>query len=287
MKVEQFLADEYLKLYPEEASKFLEKLPPGDCVAILEDMDPQTAAEVLRGMASWVVQYCIATMPSRQAANILSHFSMPVCALFLRRIDAEVRQKILVNMKRAESRKLEQLISFPETTAGGLMNVLAPTLPVDTTVNQALSHLRELKHRVYSYLYIVDRERRYAGYTAIWQLFHAERSDTLDSIMHNDRNPMSPNASQQSLLNHPGWSVSDELPVVDANGFFLGAIQHRSIRASTDLKGHADSSEPTLTAVLELGQLYATAMHGIVQSLTTPPDTENVSTQSTTGGNYG
>ena len=287
MKVEKILADEYLKLYPEEASKFLEKLPPGDCVAIVEEMDSQTAAEVLRGMASWVVQYCIATMPSSQAATILSHFPLPVCALFLRRIDAEIRQKILVNMKRAESRKLEQIISFPESTAGGLMNVLAPTLPVDTTVDQALAHLRELKHRVYSYLYIVDRKRRYAGYTAIWQLFHADRSDTLNSIMHADRNPMSPHAGQQSLLNHPGWAVSDELPVVDAHGFFLGAIQHRSIRSTMELKGHAEFSEPTLTAVLELGQLYATAMHGIVQSLTSPPDTENISTQSTTGGSHG
>ena len=287
MKVEKLLADEYLKLYPEEASKFLEKLPPGDCVAILVDMDPQTASEVLRGMASWVVQYCIATIPGSHAANILSQFPIPVCALFLRRIDGDIRQKILDNMKPADSRKLEQLIRFPEHTAGGLMNVLAPTLPVDTTVDQALTHLRELKHRVYSYLYIVDRERLYAGYTAIWQLFNADRSNTLDSIMQNDRNPMSPHAGRQSLLNHPGWTVSDELPVVDAQGYFLGAIQHRSIRATADEKSQTETSEPTLTAILELGQLYATAMHGIVQSLTTPPDSENVSTRSTTGGNHG
>jgi Mg/Co/Ni transporter MgtE len=103
----------------------------------------------------------------------------------------EDRSEQLLNlMEKDEAEDVRKLLTFPEESAGGIMNTEFVTLPVDLTAGQAITRIRETANEAETiyYIYVTDEAEHLLGVFSLRQLvlanpkqhikdFHGNASD--------------------------------------------------------------------------------------------------------------
>src|SRR5690606_35590629 len=90
----------------------------------------------------------------------------------------QVIEEVLKSMDRENRERLEQVLSFPDGSAGRLMNPDVVTVRADTTVDVVLRYLRlrgELPEHI-DHLFVVSRRHQYLGRVALTTLLTHEPS---------------------------------------------------------------------------------------------------------------
>lgn len=243
----------------DEVTRFVSALPPRDSAALLERMAPHGAAAVLEALAGSL------------SAGILEALDLDVAARLARRLDEEPRRTVLEHVSPAVARTLGTLLRFPENTAGALMDPGVLALPDDLPVRDALRRVREASEYAQYNLYVVDREQRLVGVLNLRELLHARPRDRLVEVMIREPMRFEAHADLATIVHHPAWRDMRAVPVVDAQGGYLGAVRYRVVRQIEDklLGRHVHDEGPTSEA---LGQVFAAGISGLVDALTGPAE---------------
>ena len=170
--------------------------------SLLEHMDPAEVAAATEGLET------------DDVADILQDLPEPVADEVLRSMDGQNRQRIAA------------ILTYPEDTAGGLMNVDAVTVRSDVDIDVVLRYLRllpELPDNT-DRLMVVDRKNTYLGALPLSDLVTADPDATVGELMLTDENaiPANMHVSEVALVFEKRDLLS--APVVDANGSLLGRI---------------------------------------------------------------
>jgi len=262
------LADLLAREHPEEAAAELERLPvervarfvarqPAERVgALLRRMDPRFAALVAEQLGAAVMVSAVDTL------------DLDVAARLLRRLEEPVRQAVLAaDPQRGEA--LRRLLSFPEHTAGALLDPAVLALAQDLSSRDALARIREDPEHARYNLYVVDRDGLLVGALNLRELLLARPRATLSELMVRDPQCIRADADRLAIVSHPGWHEVHALPVVDAAGVYLGAIRYRTLRALEDqLRPDAANDARTAEA---LGELFSTAAAGLLEAVAGGP----------------
>jgi magnesium transporter len=141
-----------------------------DVVEALNEADPEAAARVLESMgaerASDILQHpgldhvadLIERLPLDHAAAFVQLMSADRRADVFRRLREPVRLQLLARLEPAIRTSLEQLLSYPEHSAGRIMTTEFVSVPTNWRAEQALQHIRTVGGRmetVYA-IYIID-----------------------------------------------------------------------------------------------------------------------------------
>ncbi len=138
----------------------------------------------------------------------------------------EVFNKVLRSMDEQNRLRLESALSYPEDSAGGLMNMDTITVRADITVDVVLRYLRrhrELPEQTDT-LMVVDREGRFMGVVPLTTLLTSPPEATIGEIMKRDVEAIPadmPAHEVAKLFELHDWVSA---PVVDDKGFLLGRI---------------------------------------------------------------
>ena len=109
-------------------------------------MEPETQVEVLEDLE-----------PER-AADILEEMSPDDAADLVADLSETARGEILALMERDEAAEVQELLGYPEDTAGGIMTTEFVAVPEHLTAAQTIDRLRELEpdaETIY-YVYVTD-----------------------------------------------------------------------------------------------------------------------------------
>ena len=122
-----------------------------------------------------------------EAAALISEMDSDDASYILRIISKEKQQSLLQNISHDELLDVEELLHYPEDSAGSIMNTSAFSLHMDTSVKEAtkLLHKAEDLEMVF-YLYVVDDENRLAGVLSLRQLILNPPDKKLSDIMIKD-----------------------------------------------------------------------------------------------------
>ena len=169
-----------------------------------------------------------------------------------------MRDAVLDGLDDERLRSLHALLAFPEDTAGGLMDPDVLALPAELPVAAALERIRrEPSHARYN-LYVVDEEQRLVGALNLRELLLAPVDAELADLMTPDPLHLAAEADRARVVSHPGWKEVHSLPVIDANGRYLGAIRYRTLRdLEQELLRPATGDTPPARAFGELLALGA------------------------------
>ncbi len=138
----------------------------------------------------------------------------------------EVFNKVLRSMDEQNRLRLESALSYPEDSAGGLMNMDTITVRADITVDVVLRYLRRHKElpEHTDTLMVVDREGKFMGVVPLTTLLTSPPEATIDEIMQHDVEAIPadmPAHEVAKLFELHDWVSA---PVVDDKGFLLGRI---------------------------------------------------------------
>jgi magnesium transporter len=254
--------------HPIDFARLVEGGTPEDVAHVLAQLDHETASIVLARMTPSAAAAAICLIELENAAEILSDAGASNAAGVLARCPEAARRKLLGLMSGREADAIRRLLVHAAHTAGSIMDALVPCIADDASVSEALQLIRDqVVHALY-YVYIVDRHQHLVGVTTLRELFQAEPSASVLSVMRERPAKLQAHASLAAVTAHPGWRHYHALPVVDRENVLLGAIRYDTARAVERELGQAVRRTNVSQTAGALAQLYAIGTLGMAEWFT-------------------
>ena len=266
MKLYRTLANGLLEAHPEDAARVLESLPEAEVPAVLGAAPASVAAGTVRRMAPNRAATVMARLGPGRAGAIVSDLGLDFAANILRRMEPEPREALMGSLTGDLARSLRSLLSFPEGTAGAMMDPTVLALPGDLSVQEAHAHMRAHPEAVRYNLYVVDRGQKLVGVLNLRELLLARPKHSLSAIARADVHLLSARADRHTIMAHPAWEDARSVPVIDDHGVYLGAVRYATLRRleGEHRQGGQGSTAPTIEA---LGDLFSAGIGGAFAAL--------------------
>ena len=190
-------------------------------------MDAEDDGEVLLHVGDEVRESLIAEMDQDEIVAAAESLDLDDLAELMEDLPDQVIDEVLKSMDRENRERLEQVLSYPEDTAGRLMNPDVITVRADVTVDVVLRYLRlrgEMPEHT-DHLFVVSRRHQYLGRISLTALLLSEPGRPINQMLDTDEQPAIPvtatAAEVASQFEDHDWISA---PVVDENNILLGRI---------------------------------------------------------------
>lgn len=223
------LARELIRRHPNAAARTLERLPAADVAAFLQQSPADLGAAVLGRMTLPAAARVIGPLDADAAATLLGAMPTNVTAGILRHLSDPVRLAITGQLPRKAARAVGVLLRHDSDTIGAWMEPRAHVLPGDATIGGAVERLRQSTERKSGPLYVVDRDMRLVGSLDVWDLVVAAPDARISARTRRIWRTLAAKTELRAVVDHPGWSDADEMPVVGGDGRFVGALRHVNV----------------------------------------------------------
>jgi len=189
-------------------------------------VDPEDDGEVLVHVGEEVRESLLADMDPDEIIAAVEDLDIDDLADLVEDLPDTVIDEVLKSMDRENRERLEQVLSYPEDSAGRLMNPDVVTVRADVNVDVVLRYLRlrgELPDHT-DHLFVVSRRHQYLGRLSLAALVTHEDNTPINRLI-DDEQPaidVGENADEvaRQFSDHDWVSA----PVVDDNNILLGRI---------------------------------------------------------------
>jgi magnesium transporter len=113
-----------------------------------------------------------------------------------------------------------------QRTAAGMMEGDVVSIPVQSTVGEAIRLLRDAPRPALHYLYVTDPERRLSGVLGMRDLLLARPDDPIAPMVRGGLTTVRPETAREEVASVMQRSRYLALPVVDAEGRLQGVVRH-------------------------------------------------------------
>lgn len=213
-------------LSPAEIGNLLESLPPAKRNVVWGLVDAEDDGEVLVHVGEDVRESLLAEMDTDEIVAAVEDLDIDDLADLIEDLPDTVIDEVLKSMDRENRERLEQALSYPEDSAGRLMNPDVITVRGDVTVDVVLRYLRlrgEMPDHT-DHLFVVSRRHQYLGRVATNALLTHDPSTPINELI-DDEQPAIPVDAPDNVV---ATQFSDydwvSAPVVDENNILLGRI---------------------------------------------------------------
>jgi len=213
-------------LSPAEIGNLLESLPPAKREIVWGLVDPEDDGEVLVHVGDEVRESLLAGMDPEEIVAAAESLDIDDLAELVDDLPGTVIDEVLKSMDRENRERLEQALSYPEDTAGRLMNPDVITVRTDVTVDVVLRYLRlrgELPDNT-DHLFVVSRRHQYLGRLSLATLVTADPSTPINELIDGEQPAIHVSTSSAGVatqFENYDWVSA---PVVDDNNILMGRI---------------------------------------------------------------
>ncbi len=221
-KVRQMLSD----LHPAEIGDLLESLPHGPRELLWELVPSEERGEVLVEVNDEVRSGLIDEMETHELVRATGGLDTDDLADLLHDLPGAVIHELLLSMDKQNRQRLEAALSYPEDTAGGLMDLDVVTVRANVSLDVVLRYLRlrgEIPELTDS-LFVVNRFDHLQGLLPLSTLLTNDPEASVAEVMDRDVEgiPADMKSADVARLFQDRDLVS--APVVDENNKLLGRI---------------------------------------------------------------
>ena len=175
---------------------FLEEIHPFDMAQALLQMDEdervlfrkltdEELADLIEELDYEEQQSLLKKMGPARGIRIIEKMAPDDAADYLGELDEEERTEIIAKLRPDFAEDINQLLNYPENSAGGLMTTEFFVLYAHDTVEKTIERLRQLAPDAESayYLYVVDDHHQLYGVVSIRELIVSQPQTKIEEIM--------------------------------------------------------------------------------------------------------
>ena len=188
--------------------------------------DEEQRAEVVFGFDRDEWKKLLPLLSPKQIASVLRELETDDAADLLADVPMSERFEALRLLGQKERIQVQQLLRYPEDSAGGIMQLELAWVDQDASVIDAINVVRQLVEDDVEVLqvWVVDQERRLVGTLALVDLLLNKATKKVSAIMDTDIVSVKPLVDQEEVaLIFKKYDLLS-LPVVDDNNRLLGRI---------------------------------------------------------------
>jgi magnesium transporter len=244
------LTDAYIDQYPLEVTEVLESAPAPEIVQLLQTQPPERGARILTRLSTALATTVLLQLKSDKVQRIMAAMDPVGAALLLGSVDQVSRQSLLAALDAGLARELQDIMSYPEGSAGRLMQPRAASIPAHLTVRQVLNRLRQIPARETAVLVVTDDSGKLHGLIDLADVVHADPGTRLEDLLH-ITTPVRVNAltPREEIVDLFSSNRLRLLPVVDLDDRLLGVI-----RQSTVIKAAQEEASSDMQAMVGVGR---------------------------------
>jgi len=197
-----------------ERTELFNLMQPGEHAGeLLTELDESTAQELLTELSAERIAQFIEPISSSDQAEILNN------------LPEEQANDVIELLKKEEVEELEEIMAYPEDSAGSLMYTDVFTLHEDTTAKNAIAALQhEEEAEMVFYLYVTDDDNRLSGVISLRDLVTTGPDTCLKDMMIRKVHSVSPETDQEEVARIVTQYNYLAVPVVDHDSHLLGIV---------------------------------------------------------------
>jgi magnesium transporter len=213
-------------LHPAEIALLLESVPPRQRELVWEMVDRELEGDVLVELNENVRQELIDLMEPGELVAATEGLEVDDLADIVGDLPEAVTRQVLRSMDQRDRERLRTVLSWPEDSAGGLMNTDTVSVRADVSLEVVLRYLRmrgDLPPRTDS-LFVVDRDDRYLGTIALTRLITGDPDATVGESLDAEAARIDPSTASHDVAQLFQDRDLVSAAVVDPEGRLLGRI---------------------------------------------------------------
>ena len=210
------LADLLEDAHQADVSRVIRELPPEDQVRVFRLLSPQHAGEVLAELDDPTLRELVGSLPEVEVSRVLDRMPPEHVADVVEELPKEQAEEILELMEEEKSEEVQELLEYKEGTAGRLMSPEFVAVREETTVAQAIEHIRKAATGEGAfYLYVVDDHDHLVGVVPLHRLLAADaatpvraiRTDEVESVrVDTDQEEVARLVQHYNLIQARSWT---------------------------------------------------------------------------------
>jgi magnesium transporter len=187
-------------------------------------MSIDKASDTLKNLPEPQLVKILKKIESPKLVALLTFCPEDDAAFFLDLLD-DSKETLLARIPEKRRRRLNQLLSYPEDSAGRAMITKVFSLPIELTAQEAIDELRK-RHReeaIY-YVYCVDEEKRLVGVASLRALVTAPPETRLKDLVKTEVVAVHATTLAQDVAKLVQHYDLIAIPVIDENKALIGII---------------------------------------------------------------
>lgn len=214
------------EMNPADISLIFEEVPKNVLPKVFRILPKELAAETFVEMDSDMQYLLIESFSDKELSEVMDELFLDDTVDIIDEMPASVAKRILKNTDKQTRSIINQLLAYPEDSAGSIMTTEYIDLKSEMTVEKAFEHIRKVgvdSETIYT-CYVIDCERHLLGLVTVKDLLLCAKDKLIGDIMeeniiyantHDDREDVA------ALFDKYGFLA---LPIVDKENRLVGIV---------------------------------------------------------------
>ena len=213
-------------LHAAEIARLLESVPPKDRIKLWLNIDSATQGDILKDLSEDVLSQLLNEMSVDGIVKATEGLDMDDLADIVPELPESALHNLLLTLDHKHRDHLKQVLSYPEDSAGGLMNIDIITVRDDVNVRTVIRYLRLLKEMPIDtdQVFVVDRTYKYIGSIHISTLLTNEAEQNIKPLINKEHKPILARTSESDVASLFEQRDLISAPVVDSHNQLIGRI---------------------------------------------------------------
>ena len=214
------------EMTPSELAYVIESSPPQERKIIWDLIQLDFEGEVLGELDENLREDLLKGMDPEEIKVAISDLEVDDLADILQTLPDKMTNEVLSLMNSRDRGRVENVLDFPEESAGGLMNTDVITVRAENSIELVMRYLRFLRNlpKNTDDIYVVSKNDEYLGILPITKILTSDTNMTVREVMDTEFQPIQSNTNQIEVFNL--FKTNDLLtaPVVNEENMLVGRI---------------------------------------------------------------
>lgn len=221
-----------------ELKEFLSDLNEADIAEILNDLDEEElaivfrllnkneAADIFARMDDDTQERVVKLLSDKEVSSIISKLYVDDAADLIEELPANLVTKVLKNTTPEKRKEINEILKYPEDSAGSIMTTEYVDLQEDDSVKDAFDKIRKTglkKETVYT-AYITDKQRHLLGVTTVKDLMMEDYETVVKDVMEENVITVRTTDDQENVAKMFDKYDFLALPVIDSENRLVGIV---------------------------------------------------------------
>ena len=214
------------EMNPADIAQILEDVPERELPVIFRILPKELAAEVFVEMDSEMQQLLIEAFSDTELREVMNELFMDDTVDIVDEMPATVAKRILRQTDPNTRKMINQLLAYPDDSAGSIMTTEYIDLKKSMTVEQAFDRIRRIgldSETIYT-CYVTDASRHLLGIVTVKHLLLSDKTTVLSDIMDENRIYANTLDDKEEVAGQFEKYDLMALPVVDKENRLVGIV---------------------------------------------------------------
>ena len=214
------------KMNEHDIAEVLQDLPINETIRVYRLLPKDIAADVFSNLETDIQAEIITSLSDKEAVNIIDEMYADDATDLIDEMPSNVVKKILSQVSKETRTQINQLLKYPDNSAGSLMTVEYVDFKEYITISDAIKKIKEDydEKETLDICFITDKSRKLIGYIELKDLIINNENKTVGDIMNTDIISVNTTTDQEEVARIIKEYDLTSIAVVDSEQKIVGII---------------------------------------------------------------